>query len=83
MSDGGVPESEPEKQWYEAEDPEPFVSKYRIIAVVVFVALFLIYVGMPLYDPLIFVYVVTVFSVFGIICGLMNRELVRNLRGNR
>ena len=83
MSDGGAWEAEPEKQWYEPADPEPFVSKYRIIAVVVFVALFFIYIGMPIYDPFIFVYVVAVFSVFGIICGLMNRELVRNLRGKR
>lgn len=83
MSDGGAWEAEPEKQWYEPADPEPFVSKYRIIAVVICVALFLIYIGMPLYDPIIFVVSVAFISVFGIICGLMNRELARNLRGKR
>ena len=83
MSDGGMWDTEQEKQWYEPEDSEPGISKIRIIAVVIFVALFLILIGMPIYDPFIFVYVVAVFSVFGLICGLMNRELVRSLRGTR
>ena len=83
MSDGGMWETEPEKPWYEPADPEPFLSPIRIVAVVVFVAIFLILIGMPIYDPISFASIVAVFSIFGVICGLCNRELVRSLRGKR
>ena len=69
-----------EEPWYSAEEPKQTVSIYRIIAVVIFIALFLILSGFPLSEPLAFVYVVAVFSVFGLICGFMNRELVQLLK---
>lgn len=70
-----------EEPWYGAREPKQGVSIYRIIAVVVFLALFLILSGFPLSYPLAFVAILVVFSIFGIMCGLMNREFVRALRG--
>ena len=81
MSDGEMREAKPEKPWYEPGDPESDVSPLRIAGVVFFVAIFLILIGMPLYNPIIFLTAVAFISFFGLICGLMNRELVRSLRG--
>lgn len=81
MSDGGMWETEPEKPWYEPADPEPGLSPIRIVAVVVIVTISLILLGMPIYDPIGFVLVVAVFSICGVVRGLVNRELVRSLKG--
>jgi VIT1/CCC1 family predicted Fe2+/Mn2+ transporter len=70
-----------EESWYEARDSSQGISVYRIIAVVVLLALFLILSGFPLSYPLAFVAALVVLSIFGIFCGLMNREFVRALRG--
>ena len=72
-----------EESWYSAEEPKQTVSIYRIIAVVIFVALFLIFTGFPLSDPLAFLTAWAVLSSFCLICGFINRELVLSLKGER
>jgi hypothetical protein len=80
MSDGGMWETEPEKPWYEPEDPELGLSPIRIVAVVVLVTISLILLGMPTNDPIGFVLVVAAFSICGVVRGLWNRELARALK---
>ena len=81
MSDGEMWEIKQERPWHEPGDSESGVSAIRIVSVVVFVAIFLILIGIPLCDPIIFLTAVAFFSFFGLICGFLNRGLVRSLRG--
>ncbi|MGY5881581.1 MAG: hypothetical protein RTV31_15125 [Candidatus Thorarchaeota archaeon] len=83
MSSGAEWNESSEDDWYEASEQKQGVSIYRIIAVVIFLALFLILSGFPLYNPLIFLVALVTLSIFGLICGLMNRELVLALKGKR
>lgn len=82
MSDGGMWETEPEKPWYEPENPKRGVPVIRIVVIVIIVAIALILLGMPFYDPVSFVVAVGIISFFLVLDGLCNRELVRSLRSN-
>ncbi len=70
-----------EEPWLVPDKPsnEPFVI--RFIVVVFTVAAVLILAGAPIYNPIAFAIILTVIMGFGLICALLNRELVRGLRG--
>ena len=71
----------PEEPWLVPDKPsnEPFVI--RFIVVVFTVAAILILAGAPINNPIAFAMILTFIMGFGLICALLNRELVRELRG--
>ncbi len=72
-----------EEPWLIPDKPDNESFVLQFIIVVFTVAGILIIAGAPIYDPIAFAMILTFAMGFGLICALLNRELVLSLRGGQ